>query len=125
MLEEFTSQWSDFHHYGQKTGFCPFEEIPLPVLAQSRMMVLSYPHNPTAAIAPFLFSNQLLPCQQHNLCWFTTSPCRLVFDDAAAPRFCKPTQKKLSRLSSSPYPSPTTWRLPRYYAIGNAKLIRP
>ncbi|PSB06038.1 succinyldiaminopimelate aminotransferase, partial [filamentous cyanobacterium CCP2] len=36
-----------------ENDFLPvFEDIPLPVLAQSRMMVLSYPHNPTTAVAP-------------------------------------------------------------------------
>ncbi|HEY9605158.1 MAG TPA: aminotransferase class I/II-fold pyridoxal phosphate-dependent enzyme, partial [Allocoleopsis sp.] len=32
-----------------------FEDIPTPVLAQAKMMVLSYPHNPTTAIAPLSF----------------------------------------------------------------------
>jgi aspartate/methionine/tyrosine aminotransferase len=38
----------------QENGFLPIlADIPAPVLAQSRLMVLSYPHNPTTAIAPF------------------------------------------------------------------------
>jgi len=33
-----------------ENNFLPvFEDIPTPVLAQARMMVLSYPHNPTSA----------------------------------------------------------------------------
>jgi len=80
-----------------ENGFCP-EEIPLP--AQSRMMVLSYPH-PTAAIAPFLFKSAVAFCQQHNLVLVRLPLCRSGVDDAAAPRFCKPTQKNVS-MSSSP-----------------------
>ncbi|BAZ47866.1 aminotransferase class I and II [Nostoc sp. NIES-4103] len=52
-----------------ENDFLPvFTDIPTPVLAQSRMMVLSYPHNPTAAIAPLsFFQEAVVFCQQHNL----------------------------------------------------------
>ncbi|MBE9035544.1 LL-diaminopimelate aminotransferase [aff. Roholtiella sp. LEGE 12411] len=52
-----------------ENGFLPvFADIPAPVLAQSRMMVLSYPHNPTAAIAPLSFFQEAVAfCQEHNL----------------------------------------------------------
>lgn len=52
-----------------ENAFLPvFADIPAPVLAQSRMMVLSYPHNPTAAIAPLAFFQEAVAfCQQHNL----------------------------------------------------------
>ncbi|MEH1855299.1 MAG: LL-diaminopimelate aminotransferase [Nostoc sp.] len=52
-----------------ENSFLPvFADIPAPVLAQSRMMVLSYPHNPTAAIAPLSFFQEAVAfCQQHNL----------------------------------------------------------
>ncbi|MHC5937162.1 LL-diaminopimelate aminotransferase [Nostoc sp.] len=52
-----------------ENGFLPvFADIPAPVLAQSRMMVLSYPHNPTAAIAPLSFFQEAVSfCQQYNL----------------------------------------------------------
>lgn len=53
----------------QENDFLPvFEEIPAPVLAQSRMMVLSYPHNPTAATAPLSFFEKAVSfCQQHDI----------------------------------------------------------
>ncbi|MBW4478109.1 MAG: LL-diaminopimelate aminotransferase [Tolypothrix brevis GSE-NOS-MK-07-07A] len=53
----------------EENNFLPvFSEIPAPVLAQSRMMVLSYPHNPTSAIAPLSFFQEAVAfCQQHNL----------------------------------------------------------
>ena len=43
-------------------------DIPQGVLAKSKMMVLSYPHNPTTAIAPLEFFQQAVDfCRQHNL----------------------------------------------------------
>ncbi len=52
-----------------ENNFLPvFEDIPTPVLAQARMMVLSYPHNPTSAIAPLSFFQEAVEfCRQHNL----------------------------------------------------------
>jgi aspartate/methionine/tyrosine aminotransferase len=45
-----------------------FADIPKPVLAASKMMVLSYPHNPTTAIAPLEFLESAVKfCQLHNL----------------------------------------------------------
>jgi aspartate/methionine/tyrosine aminotransferase len=53
----------------EENNFLPvFSEIPAPVLAQSRMMVLSYPHNPTSAIAPLSFFKEAVAfCQANNL----------------------------------------------------------
>ncbi|HYW21880.1 MAG TPA: LL-diaminopimelate aminotransferase [Nodularia sp. (in: cyanobacteria)] len=52
-----------------ENNFLPvFADIPADVLAQSRMMVLSYPHNPTAAIAPLSFFQEAVAfCQQHHI----------------------------------------------------------
>jgi aspartate/methionine/tyrosine aminotransferase len=52
-----------------ENNFLPvFSDIPAPVLAQSRLMVLSYPHNPTSAIAPLsFFQEAVVFCQQHNI----------------------------------------------------------
>lgn len=57
-------------------------DIPPDVLAQSRMMVLSYPHNPTAAIAPLSFFQEAVAfCQQHNLALVHDFPyADLVFE---------------------------------------------
>jgi len=45
-----------------------FEEIPETVLAQAKLMVLSYPHNPTTAIAPLSFFQEAVAfCQKHDL----------------------------------------------------------
>ncbi len=53
----------------EENDFLPvLEDIPAPVLAQSRMMVLSYPHNPTSAIAPLSFFEKAVDfCQQHDI----------------------------------------------------------
>jgi aspartate/methionine/tyrosine aminotransferase len=52
-----------------ETDFLPvFKDIPKDVLNQSRMMVLSYPHNPTSAIASLSFFQEAVQfCQNHNL----------------------------------------------------------
>lgn len=89
-----------------ENGFLPvLEEVPAPVLAQSRMMVLSYPHNPTAAIAPLSFFKAAVAfCQQHNLvlvhdfpmltwCLKTKQKQQLI-QKPSPPQFCKPIQKK-------------------------------
>jgi aspartate/methionine/tyrosine aminotransferase len=52
-----------------ENNFLPvLADIPAPVLAQARMMVLSYPHNPTTAVAPLAFFREAVAfCQQHDL----------------------------------------------------------
>ncbi|MEM7556919.1 MAG: LL-diaminopimelate aminotransferase [Cyanobacteria bacterium P01_A01_bin.84] len=50
-----------------ENNFLPiFEDIPPDILAKSRMMVLSYPHNPTAAIAPLSFLQTAVKFSQEN-----------------------------------------------------------
>lgn len=68
-----------------ENDFLPvFTDIPTPVLAQSRMMVLSYPHNPTAAIAPLSFFKEAVSfCQQHNIVLVHDFPyVDLVFEES-------------------------------------------
>jgi len=52
-----------------ENNFLPvLADVPAPVLAQARMMVLSYPHNPTTAVAPLSFFHEAVAfCQQHDL----------------------------------------------------------
>ncbi|MGB7443280.1 MAG: LL-diaminopimelate aminotransferase [Coleofasciculaceae cyanobacterium] len=52
-----------------ENSFLPvLEEIPVQVIEQARMMVLSYPHNPTTAIAPLSFFQKAVAfCRQHDL----------------------------------------------------------
>lgn len=51
-----------------KNNFLPvFADIPATVLAQAKLMVLSYPHNPTTAIAPLAFFEEAVTfCRQHH-----------------------------------------------------------
>lgn len=45
-----------------------FSDIPQAILAKTKMMVLSYPHNPTTAIASLSFFEKAVDfCRQHNL----------------------------------------------------------
>ena len=67
-----------------ENAFLPiFEDIPTAVLAQSKMMVLSYPHNPTTAIAPLAFFEKAVAfCREHRLVLVHDFPyVDLVFDD--------------------------------------------
>jgi aspartate/methionine/tyrosine aminotransferase len=50
-------------------NFLPvFADIPAQILASAKMMVLSYPHNPTAATAPLSFFQEAVEfCNRHNL----------------------------------------------------------
>ena len=111
-----------------ENGFLPvFEEIPLPVLAQSRMMVLSYPHNPTAALAPLSFFKAAVAfCQQHNLVLVHDFPyVDLVFDDAAAPSILQADPEK--SVSIEFFTFSKSYNMGGFrvgYAIGNAQLIQ-
>ncbi|MGL5942998.1 MAG: LL-diaminopimelate aminotransferase [Waterburya sp.] len=70
-----------------ENNFLPvLEDIPAGVLAKSKMMVLSYPHNPTTAIAPLAFFEQAVNfCRQHNLVLVHDFPyVDLVFTDSTA-----------------------------------------
>jgi aspartate/methionine/tyrosine aminotransferase len=70
-----------------ENDFLPvLEDVPLPVLAQSRMMVLSYPHNPTTAIAPLSFFKKAVDfCRQHNLVLVHDFPYVDIFFDSTSP----------------------------------------
>jgi aspartate/methionine/tyrosine aminotransferase len=68
-----------------ENAFLPiFEDIPTAVLAQSKMMVLSYPHNPTTAIAPVAFFEKAVAfCREHRLVLVHDFPyVDLVFNDS-------------------------------------------
>jgi aspartate/methionine/tyrosine aminotransferase len=110
-----------------ENGFLPvFEEIPTDVLAQARMMVLSYPHNPTTAIAPFSFFQQAVTfCQQHNLVLAHDFPyADLVFDGTHLPSILQADPEKT--VSIEFFTLSKSYNMGGFrvgYAIGNAKLI--
>ncbi|QFS45690.1 Aspartate/methionine/tyrosine aminotransferase [Nostoc sphaeroides CCNUC1] len=121
-----------------ENDFLPvFADIPAPVLAQSRMMVLSYPHNPTAAIAPISFFQEAVAfCQQHNLVLVHDFPyVDLVFQETGESA-SSPNPKSLapSILQADPEKSVSiefftlskSYNMGGFrigYAIGNAELI--
>ena len=104
-----------------------FEEIPTPVLNQARMMVLSYPHNPTTAIAPLSFFQEAVAfCRQHDLVLVHDFPyVDLVFEDTAAPSILQADPDK--ELSIEFFTFSKSYNMGGFrvgYAIGNAQLIR-
>lgn len=113
-----------------KHNFLPrFDDIPSEILAKSKMMVLSYPHNPTTAIAPLAFFNQAVDfCRQHNLVLVHDFPyVDLVFSETAdrAPSILQADpQKELSIEFFSMSKSYNMGGFRIGYAIGNSSLIK-
>ncbi|QLE54114.1 LL-diaminopimelate aminotransferase [Nostoc sp. TCL26-01] len=119
-----------------ENDFLPvFTDIPTSVLAQSRMMVLSYPHNPTAAIAPLSFFKEAVAfCQQHNIALVHDFPyVDLVFagnGDWEKPSSLVPSilQADLDKsVSIEFFTLSKSYNMGGFrigYAIGNAQLIQ-
>ncbi|MEM8778043.1 MAG: LL-diaminopimelate aminotransferase [Cyanobacteria bacterium P01_G01_bin.49] len=71
-----------------ENDFLPiFTDIPRNVLAQARLMVLSYPHNPTTATASLAFFEEAVAfCQQHDLILVHDFPyVDIVFEGISVP----------------------------------------
>lgn len=111
----------------EENDFLPvFTEIPTPVLAQSKMMVLSYPHNPTTAIAPKSFFQEAVKfCQQHNLVLVHDLPyVDLVFDESCAPSILQADPDKT--VSIEFFTLSKSYNMGGFrvgYAIGNSQII--
>ncbi|MCG8366905.1 MAG: LL-diaminopimelate aminotransferase [Pseudanabaenales cyanobacterium] len=109
-------------------GFLPvFEEIPSAVLAQARMMVLSYPHNPTTATASLAFFQQAVDfCQHHNLVLVHDFPyVDLIFNSQTAPSVLQADPEK--SFSIEFFTLSKSYNMGGFrvgYAIGNATLIK-
>jgi aspartate/methionine/tyrosine aminotransferase len=112
----------------EERGFLPmFEDVPPPVLAQSKMMILSYPHNPTTAVAPLSFFQEAVRfCQQHNLVLVHDFPyADLVFDGNPLPSVLQADPQKT--VSIEFFTMSKSYNMGGFrvgYAIGNAELIR-
>jgi len=123
-----------------ENGFLPvFADIPAAVVAQSKMMVLSYPHNPTAAIAPLSFFQEAVAfCQQHNIVLVHDFPyVDLVFEESGrvGDSFALSPSLVPSVLQADPDKSVSiefftlskSYNMGGFrigYAIGNAQLIK-
>lgn len=111
-----------------ENNFLPvFEEIPSAVLEQSRMMVLSFPHNPTTAIAPLSFFQKAVAfCQQHNLVLVHDFPyVDLYFGDQPMPSVLQADPER--SVSIEFFTLSKSYHMGGFrvgYAIGNAELIR-
>lgn len=112
----------------EENEFLPkFDDIPDAVLAQSRMMVLSYPHNPTSAVAPLSFFEEAVAfCQEHNIVLVHDFPyADLVFDDVAPPSIFQADRDKTCSIEF--FTLSKSYNMGGFrigYAIGNAELIR-
>ena len=111
-----------------ENGFLPvFSDIPQAVLAKSRMMVLSYPHNPTTAIAPLTFLKEAVAfCQQHNIVLVHDFPYGdLCFNGTSAPSVLQADpEKSVSIEFFTQSKSYNMGGVRVAYAIGNAQLIK-
>ncbi|MEQ8968789.1 MAG: LL-diaminopimelate aminotransferase [Coleofasciculus sp. C1-SOL-03] len=113
-----------------------FEEIPGSVLAQAKMMVLNYPHNPTSAIAPLSFFQKAVAfCRQHDVVLVHDFPyADLVFSpdgkapanlNALAPSVLQADPNK--EISIEFFTFSKSYNMGGFrigYAIGNAQLIK-
>jgi aspartate/methionine/tyrosine aminotransferase len=111
----------------EENGFLPvFADIPAAVLAQSRMMVLSYPHNPTSAVAPLSFFQEAVEfCQHHNLVLVHDFPyADLYFGETPVPSILQADPEK--RVSIEFFTMSKSYNMGGFrvgYAIGNRELI--
>jgi aspartate/methionine/tyrosine aminotransferase len=109
-------------------GFLPvLADIPPAVLAKSRMMVLSYPHNPTTAIAPLAFFEQAVAfCQQHDIVLVHDFPYGdMVFQDLQVPSILQADRAK--SVSIEFFTMSKSYNMGGFrigYAIGNRELIQ-
>jgi aspartate/methionine/tyrosine aminotransferase len=118
-----------------ENNFLPvLTDIPASVLSQSKMMVLSYPHNPTSALAPLSFFQEAVAfCQKHNIVLVHDFPyVDLVFteDETLSPQSLVPSilQADAERsVSIEFFTLSKSYNMGGFrigYAIGNAELIQ-
>lgn len=111
-----------------ENGFLPrFDQIPDHVLRQARLMVLSYPHNPTTAIAPLSFFQEAVAfCQKHDLVLVHDFPyADFVFEDKRPPSVFEADPDKTVSIEFFTFSKSYSMGGFRIgYAIGNAELIQ-
>lgn len=101
--------------------------IPAEVLTKAKMMVLSYPHNPTTAIAPLAFFEEVVSfCRHHGIVLVHDFPyVDMLFDRASAPSILQADRNK--ELSIEFFTLSKSYNMGGFrigYAIGNAQLIQ-
>jgi aspartate/methionine/tyrosine aminotransferase len=117
-----------------ENNFLPiFSEIPASVVNRAKLMVLSYPHNPTTAVAPLSFFEAAVAfCQRRGIVLVHDFPyADLVFEAPASPgQVLHPSilQADLDKtISIEFFTMSKSYNMGGFrvgYAIGNAELIR-
>ncbi|MEN9213942.1 MAG: LL-diaminopimelate aminotransferase [Gloeomargarita sp. DG02_5_bins_242] len=108
-------------------GFLPdFGQIPPSVLARARLLVLSYPHNPTTAVADLAVMAAAVDfCRRHDLVLCHDFPyADLVFGDRLPPSVLQADRDK--RVSVEFFSMSKSYNMGGFrlgYAIGNPELI--
>lgn len=111
----------------EETGFLPvLSDIPAQVLDHAKLMVLSYPHNPTGAIAPLTFFHEAVAfCQAHGIVLAHDFPyLDLVFRPEPVPSIFQADRTKSCSIEF--FTLSKSYNMGGFrigYAIGNAKLI--
>jgi aspartate/methionine/tyrosine aminotransferase len=103
-------------------------DIPLEILAQAKMMVLSYPHNPTTGIASLSFFQEAVAfCRQHDLVLVHDFPyVDIVFEEQQKPPSILQADPN-KEISLEFFTMSKSYNMGGFrvgYAIGNAQLIK-
>jgi LL-diaminopimelate aminotransferase len=112
----------------EENGFlADFESTPADVLARAKMMFLSYPNNPTSAIAPVeYFDRAIAFAREHDLLIIHDNAySEIGFDGYVAPSFLERPGAKdvaIELFSCSKAYNMTGWRVA--FAAGNATAIK-
>ena len=106
--------------------FPQFETIPASVLAQARLMILSYPHNPTTAIAPLAFFEEAVDfCRTHDLILVHDFPYVDLAFDSCPPSILQADPGKTCSIEF--FSLSKSYNMGGFrvgYAIGNAEIIQ-
>lgn len=111
-----------------ENNFLPqFNQIPKEILTKSKLMVLSYPHNPTTAIAPLEFFVEAVDfCQKNNLVLVHDFPyLDIVFENINPPSVFQADKKK--EISIEFFTFSKSYNMGGFrigFAIGNRELIK-
>lgn len=112
----------------KENDFLPiFADIPVDIVQKAKLMVLSYPHNPTTAIAPLSFFQEAVKfCQEHQIVLVHDFPYGdMIFGDRGiAPSILQADPEKT--VSIEFFTMSKSYNMGGFrvgYAIGNAELI--
>ncbi|MDY7012642.1 MAG: LL-diaminopimelate aminotransferase [Cyanobacteriota bacterium] len=112
----------------EENGFLPrLDEIPARVAREAKMMVLSYPHNPTTAIAPLSFFEEAVAfCRERGLVLAHDFPyADITFSDSPQPPSVLQADPH-KEVSIEFFTFSKSYNMGGFrmgYAIGNAQLI--